>query len=142
MGELARCQGLRQDAEYRFFPARAAAEGAWVGQAGDRPRDAGHPDRGDAKLHVWSWEAGRGCQWAAQDAGEFRAAMQTLRHAKSKMKRRGALRAAEDAGPMARARLAVEQPGLLIGRLAVVGEAVLLAARTDEEAHQVAARPV
>jgi hypothetical protein len=49
-----------------FFPARAAA-GAWVGQGGDRSRDVGLPDQGDAKLRVWCWEAGRGCQWAMAD---------------------------------------------------------------------------
>ncbi|MDQ1388405.1 MAG: hypothetical protein QOG55_213 [Acidobacteriaceae bacterium] len=130
-----------------FFPARAAAAGAWVGQGGDLPQDAGRPDQGDAKLHVWCWEAGRGCLWAAQDAGAFQDAMQALRHAMSqltkvKMKRQGALLAAEDASPMARARLTAEQPGLLIGRLAVAGEVVLLAARTDEVGHQVAAQPV
>ena len=57
------------------------------------------------------------------------------------MTRQGAQRAAEDEGPMARAWLAVVPPGLLIERLAVAGEAVLLAARTDEVAHQAAARP-
>jgi len=41
---------------------------------------------------------------------------------------------------MARARRTVEQPGLLIGRLAVAGEVMPLAAPTDEEAHQVEAR--
>jgi len=54
----------------------------------------------------------------------------------------GAQRAAEDEGPMARARLAAVPPGLLIERLAVAGEAVSLGARTDEVAHQAAARPV
>lgn len=53
----------------------------------------------------------------------------------------GAQRAAEDEGPMARARLAAVPPGLLIERLAVAGEAVSLGARTDEVAHQAAARP-
>lgn len=43
---------------------------------------------------------------------------------------------------MARARLAAVPPGLLIERLAVAGEAVSLGARTDEVAHQAAARPV
>jgi hypothetical protein len=43
---------------------------------------------------------------------------------------------------MAGARLAVVPPGLLIGVLAVAGEAVLLGARTDEVAHQAAAQPV
>ena len=43
---------------------------------------------------------------------------------------------------MARASLAVELPGRPIGLLAFVGEAVLLMARMDEEAHQAAARPV
>jgi hypothetical protein len=41
---------------------------------------------------------------------------------------------------MAMARLAVGPPGLLIERLAVVGEAVSLGARTDEAAHQAAAQ--
>ena len=54
----------------------------------------------------------------------------------------GAQRAAADEGPMARARLAVVPPGLLIGMLEVAGEAVLLGTRTDEVAHQAAAQPV
>ena len=53
-----------------------------------------------------------------------------------------AQRVAADEGPMATARLGVELPGQLIGLLAVVSEAVLLAARMDEEAHPMAARPV
>jgi hypothetical protein len=56
------------------------------------------------------------------------------------MRPRGALRVAADEGPMAMARLAVGPPGLLIERLAVVGEAVSLGARTDEAAHQAAAQ--
>jgi hypothetical protein len=52
----------------------------------------------------------------------------------------GAQRAAEDAGPMAMARLAVVPPGHPIGVLAVAGEAVSLVAGTDEAAHQVAER--
>jgi hypothetical protein len=43
---------------------------------------------------------------------------------------------------MARALLAVELPGHPIGLPALVDEAALLAAQRDEEAHQVAARPV
>ncbi len=58
------------------------------------------------------------------------------------MKPQGAQRAVEDEGPMAKAWLAVELPGHPIGLLVVVGEAALLAARRDEEAHQVAGRPV
>jgi hypothetical protein len=57
------------------------------------------------------------------------------------MKPLGAQQAAEDGGPTARA-LGVELPGQPIGLLAVVGEAVLLAARMDEEAHPMAAGPV
>jgi hypothetical protein len=51
---------------------------------------------------------------------------------------------AEDAGLTERAWLGVELPGHRTGLLAfvVVGEALLLAVRTDEEAHQVAALPV
>jgi len=51
---------------------------------------------------------------------------------------------AEDAAPTERAWLGVELPGHRTGLLAfvVVGEALLLAVRTDEEAHQVAALPV
>jgi hypothetical protein len=125
-----------------FFPARAAA-GAWVGQGGDRPRDAEHPDQGDAKLHVWCWEVGRGCLRAMADAGSSRDAEQgLLRATELKMKPQGAQQAAEDGGPMARVWLGVELPGHLIGLLAVVGEAVLLAARMDGEAHPMAARPV
>jgi hypothetical protein len=60
-----------------FYPARAAA-GAWVGQGGDRPRDVGHPDQGDAKLHVWCWEAGRGCLWAMTDGEAWPREMQGL----------------------------------------------------------------
>jgi hypothetical protein len=54
----------------------------------------------------------------------------------------GAQRAAADEGPMATARLAVVPQGHPIGVLAAAGEAVLLGARTDEVAHQAAARPV
>jgi hypothetical protein len=54
----------------------------------------------------------------------------------------GAWRVAADEGPMAWARLAVVPPGHPIGVLRVEGEAVLPGARTDEEAHQAAARPV
>jgi hypothetical protein len=43
---------------------------------------------------------------------------------------------------MARGSRGVELPGHLIGLLAVGGEAALLAARTDEEAHRVLARLV
>jgi hypothetical protein len=124
-----------------FFPARAAA-GAWVGQGGDLPRDVGLPDQGDAKLHVWCWEAGRGYLRAMADAGSSWDAEQgLLRATEPKMKPQGAQQAVEDGGPMARA-LGVELPGHLIGLLAAVGEAVLLAARMDEEAHPMAARPV
>jgi hypothetical protein len=61
-----------------FFPARAAA-GAWVGQGGDRPRDVGLPDQGDAKLHVWCWEAGRGCLRVMADGTASQAATQAIR---------------------------------------------------------------
>lgn len=54
----------------------------------------------------------------------------------------GAQRAAADEGPMAKTRLAVEQPGCPIGVPAVAGEAVLLGTRTDEVALQAAARQV
>jgi len=63
-----------------FFPARAAA-GAWVGQGGDRPQGAGHPDQGDAKLRVWCWEADRGCLKAMADGAALQAAMQGILHA-------------------------------------------------------------
>jgi hypothetical protein len=63
-----------------FFPARAAA-GAWVGQGGDRPRDAGHPDQGDAKLHVWCWEEGRGYLRAMADGAASQGAMPGILHA-------------------------------------------------------------
>jgi hypothetical protein len=127
-----------------FFPARAAA-GAWVGQGGDRPRDVGLPDQGDAKLRVWCWGAGRGCQWAMADGVASRDAWSGLLRATAwQTKRQDAQRAVEDEGLMARALPAVELPVHRIGlALAVVGEAVLLVAvRTDEEACQVAARPV
>jgi hypothetical protein len=124
-----------------FCPARVAA-GAWVGLGGDRPQDVGHPDQGDAKLHVLCWEAGRGCLRVMADAGSSRDAEQgLLRATELKMKRHCAREVAEDGGPMARA-LGVELPGHLIGLLAAVGEAVLLAARMDEEAHPMAAGPV
>ena len=58
-----------------FFPARAAA-GAWVGQGGDRPQDAERPDQGDAKPHVYCWEAGRGCRKAMADGAARQGAMQ------------------------------------------------------------------
>ena len=58
------------------------------------------------------------------------------------MKLQGAQQAVVDEGPMAKASLAVEVPVHLIGLLVVVGEATLTAARRDEEAHQVAGRPV
>jgi hypothetical protein len=52
------------------------------------------------------------------------------------MKRQDARQAVEDEGPMARASLAVELLAHPIGLLALVGEAVLMAAvRMDEEAH-------
>jgi hypothetical protein len=54
----------------------------------------------------------------------------------------GAQRAVADEGPMARARLAAVAPGRPIGVPEVAGEAVLLGARTDEVAHQAAARQV
>jgi hypothetical protein len=54
----------------------------------------------------------------------------------------GARRVAADEGPMATARLAAGLPGCPIGVLAVGGEAVSLGARTDEVAHQAAARQV
>jgi hypothetical protein len=119
-----------------FFPARAAA-GAWVGQAWDRPRDVGLPAQGDAKLHVWCWEVGRGCQRARADGAASKDARQgLLRATERQMKRQDAQRAAEDEGPMARASLAVELPGHRIGLLELVGEAVLMAAvQMDEEAH-------
>jgi hypothetical protein len=123
------------------FPARAAA-GAWVGQAGDRPRDVGLPAQGGAKLHVWCWEVGRGSQRARADGAASKDARQGLLRA---MKRQDARRAAEDEGLMARASLAVALSGDPTGllALAVVGEAVLLvAARPDEEVYQAAARPV
>ena len=76
------------------------------------------------------------------DAGSSRDAEQgLLRATELKMKPQGAQQAAEDGGPMARVWLGVELPGHLIG-LAVVGEAVLLAARMHGEAHPMAARPV
>lgn len=72
------------------------------------------------------------------DAGSSRDAKQRLlRATELKMKPQGAQQAAEDGGPMARA-LGVELPGHLIGLLAAVGEAVLLTARMDEEAHPMA----
>src|ERR1700720_3072550 len=124
-----------------FFPARAAA-GAWVGQGGDRPRDAEHPDQGDAKLHVWCWEVGRGCLRAMAAAGSSRDAEQgLLRATELKMKPQGAQQVAEGGGPMARA-LGVELPERLIGLLAPVGEAVLPAERMDGEAHPMAERSV
>ena len=124
-----------------FFPARAAA-GAWVGQGGDRPRDAEHPDQEDAKLHVWCWEVGRGCLRAMADAGSSRDAEQgLLRATELKMKPQGAQQVAEDGGPMARA-LGVELPERLIGLLAAVGEVVLPAEQMDGEAHPMAERPV
>jgi hypothetical protein len=58
------------------------------------------------------------------------------------MKPQGAQQAVVDEGPMAKASLAVELPVHLIELLVVVGEAALTAARRDEEAHQVAGRPV
>jgi hypothetical protein len=60
-----------------FFPARAAA-GAWVGQGEDRSRGAGLPDQGDAKLHVWCWEVGRGCLWAMVNGVASQGAKQRL----------------------------------------------------------------
>jgi hypothetical protein len=125
-----------------FFLARAAA-GAWVGQGGDRPRDAGHPDQGDAKLHVWCWEVGRGCPWAMADAGSAQdAALGLLRATELQTRPQGAQPAAEGADPMARGRRGVELPGHPIGLLAVAGEAVSLAALMDEEALRMEARPV
>jgi hypothetical protein len=60
------------------------------------------------------------------------------------MKPEDAQQAAEDAGRMATAWLGVALRERLTGRLAfvLVGEAVLPAARMDEEAHQAAARAV
>jgi len=58
------------------------------------------------------------------------------------MKPQDGQRVAADEAPMPRARLAVVLPGHPIGALAVEGEALSLAARTDEAAHQAAARPV
>jgi hypothetical protein len=60
-----------------FFPARAAAD-AWVGPGGDRPRDVGLPDQGAAKLHVWCWEVGRGCQRAMADGASSQDARPVL----------------------------------------------------------------
>jgi hypothetical protein len=54
----------------------------------------------------------------------------------------GAQRVAAVEGPMARGRLVAVPPGLLIELLAVAGEVVSLRARTDEVAHQAAARRV
>jgi len=51
-----------------------------------------------------------------------------------------AQRVAADEGPMARARLAVVPPGLLIEGPVGAGEVVLLGARTDEVAHQAGAQ--
>jgi hypothetical protein len=125
-----------------FFPARAAA-GAWVGQGGDRPRDVGLPDQGDAKPHVCCWEVGRGCLWATKDAGSPQDAAQgLLRATELQTKPQGAQRAAEGEGPMARGLLGVELLGHPIGLLAVAGEAVLLGVLMDEDAHPLAARPV
>jgi len=58
------------------------------------------------------------------------------------MKPQGAPQAVVDEGRMAKASLAVELSAHLIGLLVVVGEAARTAARRDEEAHQVAGRPV
>ena len=74
---------------------------------------------------------------ASQDARQG-----LLRATAWQTKRQDALRAVADEGPMARALLVVALPGVRIGLLALVGEAVLLMARMDEEAHQAAARPV
>jgi hypothetical protein len=65
-----------------------------------------------------------------------------LRGPEWQMMPQGAQRAAADEGPMARARLAVVPLEHPIGVLAAAGEAVLPGARTDEVAHQAAARPV
>jgi hypothetical protein len=77
------------------------------------------------------------------DGAARRAALQTrLRETEWQTKRQDAQQVAEDAGLTERAWLGVELPGHRTGLRAfvVVGEAVLLAVRTDEEAHQVAAR--
>ena len=126
-----------------FFPEQVAAADAWVGQGGDRPRDVELPDQGDVTHHVWCWEAGHGCLWAMAHEAALQAAMQAhLRETEWQTKPQDAQLAAEGADPMARGRRGVELPGHPIGLLAVAGEAVSLAALMDEEAHQVAARPV
>jgi hypothetical protein len=77
------------------------------------------------------------------DEQASQAAMQgILRGPEWWMMPQGAQRVAADEGPMAKARLAVVPQGHPIGVLAVAGEAVLLRARTDEVAHQAAARLV
>jgi len=77
------------------------------------------------------------------DEQAWKGAMQRhLRGPEWWMMPQGAQRAAADEGPMARARLAAVPPGHPIEALAVAGEVVLLAARTDEVAHQAAALPV
>lgn len=79
-----------------------------------------------------------------QDAGSSRDAEQgLLRAMELKMKPQGAQQVAENGGPMARA-LGVALPGHRIEprALALVAEAVLVAARMDEEVHPMAARPV
>src|ERR1700682_5304444 len=65
-----------------------------------------------------------------------------LRETEKQTKPQGGERGAEDEGPMARESPAVELPGHSIVLPALAGEAELLAARRDEETHQVAARPV
>src|ERR1700682_1991581 len=65
-----------------------------------------------------------------------------LRETEKQTKPQGGERGAEDEGRMARESPAVELPGHSIVLPALAGEAELLAARRDEEAHQVAARPV
>jgi hypothetical protein len=126
-----------------FFPERVAAADAWVGQGGDCPRDVELPDQGDVTLHVWCWEAGHGCLWAMAHEAALQAAMQAhLRETEWRTKPLDAQRAAEGEAPMARASLAVELRAHPIASPTLAGEAGLLAARRDEEARQVAARPV
>jgi len=125
-----------------FCPARVAAN-AWVGQGGDRPRDVELPDQGDVTPRVWCWEVGRDYRWAMRDGRARQAAMPAHLCAKEQqMKPQGAPQAVEDEGPMAKASLAVELRVHLIGLLVVEREAALTAALRDEEAHQVAGRPV
>lgn len=126
-----------------FYPARAAVAGASAGQDGDRLRDVGLPDQGDAKLRVWCWVTGHGCRWAMAGEVARRGGAQTLLSVKEwQAKPQDAQGAVADEGPMATELMAAEPRAQMIAARELAGEGALPEVWMDEEAHPAAARTV